>query len=81
MGGIQDVGAGAGRVGAGGGHEADDRHGGGQHVSDDLAHAGRQSARRVEAQDDRLDVLRIGGEKGVLDVFGRRGPDGSGDRD
>jgi hypothetical protein len=64
-----------------GAHEADNRHGRGQHVSDDLTHACRQSARCVEAQNDRLRVLRIGGEKGVPDVLGRRGPDGFGDRD
>jgi hypothetical protein len=53
----------------------------GQHVSDDLAHAGGQSTRCVEAQDDRLHVLRIGGKKGIFDILGRCRPDGSGDRD
>ena len=72
---IEDVGAGARRMGAGRRDVADDRDRRGKHVGDDLAHTGDEAAGRVEAQDNDFGVALGCGHQRLLHVPGYRGTD------
>ena len=81
MRGVEDIGSGAGRMGSGGRDVTDNGNAGRQHVCDNLAHAGRETARRIQTQNDDLGMSFACLGQGVFHVTGRCRPDRSFDRD
>ena len=54
MGRIKNIGAGARRMRSGGSDVTDDRNGRSEHIRDDFAHAGVETARCIQTQNDNL---------------------------
>ena len=68
---IENIGAGARRMGSGGSDVTDDGNGRGEHIRDDLAHAGVETARCIQTQNDDLGASFACLGQSVLHVTGR----------
>ena len=70
MGRIENIGPGARRMGSGGSDVTDDGNGGSEHIGDDLAHAGIETARCIQAQNDNLGMPLACLGQSVLHIAG-----------
>jgi hypothetical protein len=80
MGRVENIGSGAGGMGAGRSDVTDQRNARGEHICDDLAHAGVETALCIQTHNNNLCVSFAGLDQSVLYVTGRGWSDRSVDR-